>query len=695
MKSFGHPETEYPNAQHEAAPVSVLRELHIAQEKAAPVSMPASADLKDLIRALRGPILVTGASGFIGINLFRAIAAERSDVFAAVRRSKNWRMADVKDEQIVAADLNDPAATKNLVTSLRPQTIFDCAAYGAYSFEEDGSLIYQTNFQSIVNLITLVQDMPFAAFVHAGSSSEYGTNCTAPAEDSPCEPNSHYSVSKVAVASFLRYMGKQKRFPCANLRLYAVYGPYEDTSRLMPTLLRKALAGQLPPFVDARTSRDFIHVDDVVSAFVRTATSMRPGIYGESFNIGTGVRTTIAELASQTKKLFAIDEAPRFGTMEGRAWDLADWYADPRKAFALLDWAPRVSLAEGMLSTAQWVRQLSDVEHAAATKRDPNARRRSVSAIIACYKDGEAIPVMYRRLTDTFKKLDIDYEIIFVNDCSPDASAQVIRELSENDSHVIGISHSRNFGSQMAFRSGMELCTKDGVVLLDGDLQDPPELIEKFYAQWEAGWDVVYGRRVQREMPFAWGLMYKLFYRVFAKFSYIPIPHDAGDFSLMDRRVIGWLLNCPERDLFVRGLRAYVGFRQTGVDYVRPERMFGHSTNNLFKNIEWAKKGIFSFSNTPLTLLTTTGIIALILSSFLAVATVILKLLFPTIAAQGATTLQILILMFGSANLFAIGLVGEYVAKIIAEVKGRPRLIRSALIRNGKTTELLADGKAR
>ena len=393
--------------------------------------------------------------------------------------------------------------------------------------------------------------------------------------------------------------------------------------------------------------------------------------------------------------MFGVNAEPRFGTMEGRAWDLADWYADPRKALTQLGWRPEVSLEEGLQRTARWVETLSEAEHAAATKRDPNIRKRSVSAIIACYKDAQAIPVMYRRLSDTFRKLDIDYEIIFVNDCSPDNSAQVIRDLSENDPHVIGISHSRNFGSQMAFRSGMELCTKDSVVLLDGDLQDPPELIEQFHQRWEDGWDVVYGRRVKRDMPFLWGLMYKLFYRVFAWFSYIPMPHDAGDFSLMDRRVVGWLLNCPERDLFVRGLRAYVGFRQTGVDYVRPERMFGRSTNNLLKNIEWAKKGIFSFSDTPLTMLTSVGLLALVLSTMAALVTGLLKLFFPDIAAQGATTLQILILMFGSANLFAIGLVGEYVAKIMAEVKGRPRLIRSALIRNGRSTDLLPDGKAR
>jgi len=652
-------------------------------------------DLPAYIRSLNGPILVTGASGFIGANLYKLLTAVRSDVYAVVNREKGWRLVDVNDERVIAVDLNDFAATKNLVNSVNPQTVFDCVAYGAYSFEEDTNLIYQTNFQAIVNLVSLLATRPFTAFIHAGSSSEYGTNCAAPSEDSVCEPNSPYAVSKVALAGYLRFMGKQREFPCVNLRLYAVYGPLEDTSRLFPNLLRQALTGKLPPFVDARTSRDFIHVNDVCAAFIMAAAKMHPGLYGESFNIGTGIKTTIAELAEVTKRVFGVAAEPQFGTMEGRAWDLADWYADPRKAIKKLGWEPLVKLEDGLRSMSRWVEQLSDSQMFAASKKNISERKRSVSAIIACYKDNQAIPVMYRRLTDVFRKLEIDYEIIFVNDCSPDDSAQVIRDISANDPRVIGISHSRNFGSQMAFRSGMELSTKDGIVLLDGDLQDPPELIEAFYAKWEEGYDVIYGRRIKREMPWYWSIMYKLFYRVFAMFSYVSIPLDAGDFSLMDRRVVGWLLNCPERDLFVRGLRAYVGFRQTGVDYVRPERMFGTSTNSLVKNIDWAKKGIFSFSNAPLTMLTTVGVISLVLSILAAIVVALLRLLVPDIAPRGVTTLLITILLFGSFNLFAIGLVGEYVAKIMAEVKGRPRLIRSALIRNGEATELLPDGKAR
>ncbi len=238
------------------------------------------------------------------------------------------------------------------------------------------------------------------------------------------------------------------------------------------------------------------------------------------------------------------------------------------------------------------------------------------------------------------------------------------------------------------------MSTMDGVVLLDGDLQDPPELVHDFYSKWEQGYDVVYGRRVKREMPWHQGLQYKMFYRLFARYSYVNIPLDAGDFSLMDRRVVRWLLNCPERDLFMRGLRAYVGFKQTGVNYVRPERMFGRSTNSFTKNIDWAKKAIFSFSNAPLNALTNMGIISLALSSLTAMVVFLLRVFIPESAPRGITTLLLVMLIFGSVNLFAIGLVGEYISKIMTEVKGRPRLIRSSLIRHGEQTELLPDGKA-
>jgi nucleoside-diphosphate-sugar epimerase/glycosyltransferase involved in cell wall biosynthesis len=645
----------------------------------------------DWVRALRGPIQVLGAGGFVGANLLRRLLKYRQDVFGVVRTLPAWRLDGIDRRHILEADLIDLAATRNLVASVRPSTIFDCIAYGAYSYETDQELIYRTNFTALVQLIELLAETGFTAFIHAGSSSEYGTKSAGPLEEASLQPNSHYSVSKAAASNYISYVGNIRRLPVVNLRLYSVYGPLEDLSRLIPNLVAKGLKGEFPPLVDPNTSRDFVYVDDVCDAFIQAAARLTPDIYGQSFNIGAGRATTIREVAKVAGDVFAIREEPVFGSMAGRSWDLPDWYAAPGKAERLLNWSAKTDLATGLKLTSEWVRSLEGLDASAMTKRTPSPRRRSISAIVACYKDEEAIPVMHRRLTDTFKKLDVDYEIIFVNDGSPDNCADRIVEISATDPHVLGITHSRNFGSQMAFRSGMEMSVMQACVLLDGDLQDPPELIEQFYHRWTEGYDVVYGRRVKRDMPFGWGFLYKAFYRLFAYLSYVKIPLDAGDFSLIDRRVVGWLLRSPERDLFLRGLRAYIGFRQTGVDYVRPKRMFGESTNNLLKNLEWAKRGIFSFSNAPLKMLSAAGVVLLGLSIVLGVIVAGLRILIPDIAPRGATTLLLASLFFGAINLFAVGLLGEYIAKIMEEVKARPRLIRSGLIRNGETSRLLPD----
>jgi len=234
---------------------------------------------------------------------------------------------------------------------------------------------------------------------------------------------------------------------------------------------------------------------------------------------------------------------------------------------------------------------------------DGSAAPLRLSAVIACYRDAKAIPLMHKRLSDVFASLAVDYEIIFVNDGSPDETDSVLKELTAQDDHVLAIEHSRNFGSQNAFVSGMQLATGDAVILLDGDLQDPPEVIPAFYEKWRQGHDVVYGRRGKREGSTLLAISCKAFYKIFRGVSYVPMPLDAGDFSLMDRKVVREILSLPETDQFLRGLRAWVGFRQTGVDYVRPKRAFGRSTHGWLKNVWWAKKGIFSFSFVPIELL--------------------------------------------------------------------------------------------
>jgi glycosyltransferase involved in cell wall biosynthesis len=314
-----------------------------------------------------------------------------------------------------------------------------------------------------------------------------------------------------------------------------------------------------------------------------------------------------------------------------------------------------------------------------------------ISCIIACYKDEQAIPIMYERIVSTFNKIEAEYEIIFVNDSSPDQSLEAILKLSTKDSNVIGINHRRNFGSQAAFLSGMKVSTGDAVVLMDGDLQDPPELIETFFKKWEEGYNVVYGVRNKREVSFITQFLYKSFYRIFNKVASFKVPVDAGDFSLIDRESVNEILNFKEFDIFLRAIRAYIGGKQIGVTYFRPERMFGKSTNNFFKNIGWATKGILNVSRVPLTLISFIGAILFLLG--LITSVVFLVLLTVGVVEIGLEIMSLAIIiniLLGLISLVSIAAIGEYVGRILEETKHRPRYLVASYIRSGEVMKKLS-----
>lgn len=310
-----------------------------------------------------------------------------------------------------------------------------------------------------------------------------------------------------------------------------------------------------------------------------------------------------------------------------------------------------------------------------------NQRDKSkISAIIACYCDAPAISIMYQRLIGVFQKISVDYEIIFVNDCSPDNTLEVLTELAAKDKKVIVVNHSRNFGSQSAFTSGLRIASGDAAVLLDGDLQDPPELIEQFFCKWQDGYEVVYGVRTKREVSWPLGIAYKIFYRIFSRVSYVSMPLNAGDFALLDRKVIDSLNSLPENNRFLRGLRAWVGFKQTGVSYIRPARMFGHSTNSFIKNLSWARKAILSFSYFPLDFIVWLAFISVVGSLLFIVFQFIMRFLHPELSPPGYTTLVFFILFIGGIQLLCLGIIGSYLAHIYDEVKRRPPYIVESFI---------------
>jgi polyisoprenyl-phosphate glycosyltransferase len=303
-----------------------------------------------------------------------------------------------------------------------------------------------------------------------------------------------------------------------------------------------------------------------------------------------------------------------------------------------------------------------------------------LSAVIACYQDAPAVPIMHERLTTTFQEMGAEYEIIFVNDGSPDNAREVLAELAQRDPRVVVINHTRAFGSQSAFTSGMRVATGDAVVLLDGDLQDPPELIPQLAEHWRAGFDIVYGERVQRETTALMRHAYKAFYRVFRRLSYLSIPLDAGDFGLLDRRVVKALNDLPETHRFLRGLRAWVGFRQIGVPYVRPERMFGTTTNSLVKNLGWARRAIVSFSYVPLDLIAWLAFLTVGVSFVGLVVQLVLRIVDPGLAPSGFTTLIVVMLFIGGVQLLCLAIISSYVAHIYEESKHRPAYLVESIL---------------
>ncbi|MCX6354747.1 MAG: NAD-dependent epimerase/dehydratase family protein [Candidatus Aureabacteria bacterium] len=303
-------------------------------------------------------VLITGASGFVGNNLARALLARGDEVHLLLRPGhKSWRIEDIVDRvRVHLADFSDRESLAKLVRDARPEWIFHLAAYGAYSSQTDILTIMHTNILGTINLLDACAEKGFEAFVNTGSSSEYGFKAQAPSEDERLEPNSPYAVSKASATLYCRYTARKNNLPVTTLRLYSVYGPYEEPTRLMPTLIMHGLRGTLPPLVDPDVARDFIYVDDVNEAYLLAAGSkgQEPGAI---YNVGSGVQTTIREAVEVARRVMKIGVAPNWGSMENRIWDTRTWVSDNRLIKEKLGWRPRYDFESGFRKMAEWFLQ--------------------------------------------------------------------------------------------------------------------------------------------------------------------------------------------------------------------------------------------------------------------------------------------------------------------------------------------------
>jgi polyisoprenyl-phosphate glycosyltransferase len=304
-----------------------------------------------------------------------------------------------------------------------------------------------------------------------------------------------------------------------------------------------------------------------------------------------------------------------------------------------------------------------------------------LSVVVPCFDEQQVILLTYKRLINVLGSRDFRLQIIFVDDGSNDATPEMVTHLAKADPRVKTVLLSRNFGHQAAVSAGLARADGDAIVVMDADLQDPPEAIIQMVERWRNGADVVYGIRTKRKESILKRTAYSLFYRVFQRLSNIDAPIDAGDFSLIDRKVLEVIIKLPEKNRFFRGLRAWSGFRQSGIEYERDERAAGSSKYSIPKLVGLAKDGIFNFSTVPLTGVFYLGMLMSGLAFTALVFVLLLRIfdlpLFGMRASdvQGFSSTILTILLIGGIQLVSTGVLGEYIGRIYNEAKSRPSYV--------------------
>lgn len=307
-------------------------------------------------------VLITGATGFVGANLTRRLLGDGHDIHLLLRPGyQPWRIQEIcADVKIYEVNLDDRDTVTSCVAKIRPEWVFHLAVNGAYPAQNDLRKMILINIIGTVNLVEASLKAGFEAFVNTGSSSEYGFKDKAPSEKEWLEPNSYYAFTKASATLFCRYTAQSRKLHIPTLRLYSVYGPYEEPSRLMPTLIIRGLEGKLPLLVSPDTARDYVYVDDVAQAYILAA--QRPQQEpGAIYNVGSGIQTSLLQVVQVARKTLEITAEPQWGSMPGRLWDTNVWVADNTKIRDRLGWEPAHSFAQGFCKMAGWFKNKTDM----------------------------------------------------------------------------------------------------------------------------------------------------------------------------------------------------------------------------------------------------------------------------------------------------------------------------------------------
>lgn len=370
---------------------------------------------------------------------------------------------------------------------------------------------------------------------------------------------------------------------------------------------------------------------------------------------------------------------PKGGTVQARdrqpcARELTVPVADPAAALQFCQ-----ALAGAIDSMQQGTLDIRLRAQMSATRNEAHSQP-VLSIVIPVFNEEENIETLHVRLTTVLRDLCDEYEIIYVDDGSQDRSQAILQRMETEDVHVTVIELARNFGHQVAISAGLEHSKGRAVCIMDADLQDPPEILPKFLATWQEGAEVVYAIRTERKEWWGKRLAYALFYRLLQRVANIKMPLDAGDFCIMDRCVVDQLVQMPERNRFVRGIRSWIGFHQVGVAYERHSRHAGRPKYTFMKLVYLALDGLISFSHMPLRIITLLGFTVSLLSFLVALFYMIKKFTLG-VGVPGFTTLVVSIFFLAGIQLMTIGVIGEYIGRISDEVKRRPLYVARRVTR--------------
>lgn len=301
--------------------------------------------------------LITGASGFIGSVLLRKLLDNNNDVFIILRKQSNtWRIDDLLDKvTIYHSDLSNTSELTQIVKKIKPNVIYHLATNGAYSYQKNADQIIHTNILGTWNLLQACNTVKYELFVNTGSSSEYGFKKFAMKETDILEPASYYAVTKCAQTLLCSHIARQEKRPIVTIRPFAVYGPFEEPKRFVPTLMNALFSNKKMSLVSPKTARDFIYINDIVDAYLKIdELKNNPGEY---FNIGTGLQSTIKNFVETAIKITGKNIKLKWGSLENRNWDTDNWVADISKAKQLLNWAPKTNLEQGIKLTWNWFKK--------------------------------------------------------------------------------------------------------------------------------------------------------------------------------------------------------------------------------------------------------------------------------------------------------------------------------------------------